>query len=367
MRVLAGRQVQLGVEVLRKKNRGQHKILLLLLISTILSACAKIPANPPAIPDIAEPTAAMTQAPSMNALEEKAITGAEKSDPSKAAAVLPSHTPNPPPGESHVTPAAQTPEEPVSSSTPAGTPTPDTRKLPKYWAEWPLLPTVSARAKEIFLRGQELGNDPHSFTTIGDCQSEPNILMGTYGTNNYQLKEGYAYLEETIQWFKDSFQRDSITVKDGMSAASVFAPGWADPAQCKANETPLECEFRLHKPVIVIISLGTNWKGGDEVKHAEYVRRIVDYAISQGVVPVLSSKGDNQEGGHRINGSMAQIAYDYDLPFWNFWLSIRDLPGKGIDGTRPGGYLIPDAWPRRSFTGLQALDAVWRELKPLVK
>jgi hypothetical protein len=97
------------------------------------------------------------------------------------------------------------------------------------------------------------------------------------------------------------------------------------------------------------------------------MRKIVDFAISRGVLPILSTKGDNLEGGHRINQSIAQLAYDYDLPLWNFWLSIRDLPGKGIDGTRPGGYLIPEAWGRRSFTGLQALDAVWRELKPLMK
>ncbi len=278
-----------------------------------------------------------------------------------------SETPSPAVMDTQPIPATQPPVRPTSSTTPAGSPAPDTRKPAKYWPEWPLVPTVSARAKEIFLHGQALGNDPHSFTTIGDCQSEPNILMGTYGTSSYQLGDEYGYLEETIQQFKNSFQRDSITVKDGMSAASVFAPSWADPAQCQDKETPLECEFRLHKPVIVIISLGTNWRGGDEVKHAEYMRRIVDYAISQGVVPVLSSKGDNQEGDHRINRSIAEIAYDYDLPFWNFWLSIRDLPGKGIDGTREGGYLIPDAWGRRSFTGLQALDAVWRELKPLVK
>ena len=222
---------------------------------------------------------------------------------------------------SPVFPATATPGTP-------GTPTPDERKLPKYWAEWPLVPTVSARAKEIFLLGQRMGNDPHSFTVIGDCQSEPNILMGVYDTDNYQLGAGYEYLDETVRQFKGSFARDSITVKDGMSVASVFAPGWADPNQCQPGETPLECEIRLHKPIIIFISLGTNWKGGDDVKHEEYMRRIVDYAISKGVLPVLSTKGDNQEGDHRINQSTARVAYDYDLPLWNFWLAIRDLPGK---------------------------------------
>jgi hypothetical protein len=79
-------------------------------------------------------------------------------------------------------------------------------------------------------------------------------------------------------------------------------------------------------------------------------------------VPILSTKGDNLEGDYRLNKATAQVAYDDDLPLWNFWRSIRDLPGKGLDNSAPGQYLTPDAWARRSFTGLQTLDAVWRSL-----
>jgi hypothetical protein len=254
----------------------------------------------------------------------------------------------------------ETPSEQAQAN--PSTSTPDTRKLPKYWAEWPLVPAVSAHAKEIYRAGLEMGNDPHSFSTIGDCQSVPSVFMGTYDSDHYDLGKGYEYLEETIQQFKGSFNRDSISVKDGLSVASVLSPMWADPKQCQPNETPLDCELRLHKPAIMFINLGTNWKGGDEVTHEKYMRQVVDILIAHGVIPILASKGDNQEGGHRINQSIARVAYDYDVPFWNFWLSIRDLPGKGIDGSREGGYLTPAAWGRRSFSGLRALDAVWREV-----
>lgn len=256
---------------------------------------------------------------------------------------------------------AEVNEPAAAPQTDAG-PTPEPRKDPKYWAEWPLIPTVSARAREIYALGQQLGNDPHSFTTIGDCQSEPSVFMGIYDTDRYFLGEGYEYLEETIRQFKGSFQRDSVTVKDGMSVASVLSPAWADTERCESGETPLECEIRLHRPVIAFINLGTNWQGGDDVKHEAYMRQVVDILIENGVVPVISTKGDNLEGDHRLNRSMARVAYDYDLPLWNFWRSLRDLPGKGIDGTRTGGYLTTEAWARRSFTGLQALDAVWRGL-----
>lgn len=252
--------------------------------------------------------------------------------------------------------------EPGSTPTTASTSTPDTRKLPKYWAEWPLVPQVSARTIEIYRLGQALGNDAHSFSTIGDCQSVPSVFMGTYDSDSYLLGEGYEYLDETVKHFRGSFKRDSVSVKDGMSVASVLSPMWADPKQCQQNETPLDCELRLHKPIIMFINLGTNWNGGDEVTHEKYMRQVVDKLLEHGVIPILASKGDNLEGGHRINQSIARVAYDYDIPFWNFWLSIRDLPGKGIDGSREGGYLTPEAWGRRSFTGLMALAAVWNEV-----
>jgi hypothetical protein len=246
-----------------------------------------------------------------------------------------------------------------NAGTPAVTPTP--RKTAKYWAEWPVVPAgLSEQLKDVYRAGIAAGNDPHAFSTVGDCQSVPDTFMGTYDTDRYRLPEEYASLEETIRQFKGNFKRQSITVKNGQSVASVFSPAWADPKQCKTGETPLDCEFRVHKPSIVFVNLGTNWRGGDDVSHAQYLAKIVDAILAHGAVPILSSKGDNLEGDHRLNRATAQVAYDYNLPFWNFWASIRDLPGKGIDDSAPGQYLTPDAWARHSFTGLRALDAVWR-------
>jgi hypothetical protein len=320
---------------------------LIIYLSGFLVSCtqAKAAVIPTALPSHAAPQKTSTAAPNSLASPspeikevEQVLQSVTKQSPAKNNATL-------------ISPAANT------------TGTPDTRQLPKYWSEWPLIPLVSARTKEIYRLGQELGNDPHSFSTIGDCQSVPSVFMGTYDTDEYVLGKGYEYLEETIKQFHGSFKHDSISVKDGLSVASVLSPMWSDPKQCSPKETPLECELRIHKPVIMFINLGTNWNGGDEVTHEKYMRQVVDILLAHGVIPILSSKGDNQEGGHRINQSIARVAYDYDIPFWNFWRSIRDLPGKGIDGSREGGYLTPEAWGRRSFTGLMALDTVWREIK----
>ncbi len=236
-------------------------------------------------------------------------------------------------------------------------------KSPKYWSEWPILPSdVSKRMKDIYQRGIQQGNDPHAFSVIGDCQSNPQIFLGMFDSEGDPLKEKYRNLMDTIQNFHGSFSRMSVTVRDGQSVASVLSPEWADPEQCNEDESAIACEFRLHKPSIVFINLGTNWNSGNEITHAAYLREIVDFVLDQGAVPILSSKGDNQEGGHRINRATAEVANQYGVPFWNFWRSLHDLPGKGIDDTRPGGYLTADGWTRHSISGLQALDAVWKAL-----
>lgn len=238
------------------------------------------------------------------------------------------------------------------------------RKTAKYWAEWPLLPEhINADIKGIYEQGLASGNDPHAFSVIGDCQSMPAVFMGMYDTDRYVLGEEYQYLQETIEQFQGSFGRTGIAVKDGQSVASVLTPAWADPEQCNVDETPLDCEFRIHKPSLVFINLGTNWKNGSAESYESYLREIVEVCLAHKVVPILSSKGDNQEGDYSLNRAAAQAAYDYDVPFFNFWVSLRNLPGKGIDGAREGGYLTTEAWGVRSFTGLQALDSVWKMLR----
>jgi hypothetical protein len=348
-----------------KKNR--LVCLLLLLFSAALVSCSSFPqAGRPAKASAGQSEPSLA-APRLASPSQAAPTRAEDAptdSPNVPGEATPIDPPTAAPTSALVSAAgtATVSLPPSPAATFLTTGTPDTRKLPKYWAEWPLVPLVSAHAKEIYLVGQAMGNDPHSFSTIGDCQSVPSVFMGIYDTDEYLLGKGYEYLDDTVKQFQGSFNHDSISVKDGMSVASVLSPMWADPKQCQQGETPLDCELRLHKPVIMFINLGTNWNGGDEVSHEKYMRQIVDILIAHGVIPIISSKGDNQEGGQRINQSMARVAYTYDIPFWNFWLSIRDLPGKGLDGTREGGYLTPAAWGRRSFTGLMALDAVWREV-----
>ena len=251
-----------------------------------------------------------------------------------------------------------------TNSTPSGpTPTPivETRLPPERWQEWPVVPELTGREQAIYQLGQELGNDPHSFSKVGDCQAIKDVLLGIYDKpDRYFLTESDAYLQETIAHFAGSFDRDGQAVRGGYNAAAVLSPVWADPEVCNPGETPIECEYRIHRPSFVIISLEVWWEGRTVERYEEYMRQIIDFYIENGVVPILSTKADNVEGDHRINLATARIAYDYHIPLWNFWLAVQYLPNHGIDPARDGFHISYEAWTDRSYTALQALDAVWR-------
>ena len=258
-----------------------------------------------------------------------------------------------------------TPAPPSATPTPS-TPTPDRRLNPQGWASWPVVPTLSARAAEIYRQGLALGNDPHAYSTVGDCQSEPAVFLGIYATNRYWLGKDYQHLQETVDFFKDAFSRQSLAVRDGLSAPSALTAKWADPKLCQPNESPVECDLRVHKPSLMFVNLGTNWRADASVDAYEnYLRQIVDILIAQGTLPILSTKADNIEGGNRINLATARVAHDYDIPLWNLWLAVQDLPNHGLDPDRKDVYLSVEAWDRRSFTALMTLDSLRRALRPI--
>jgi len=258
----------------------------------------------------------------------------------------------------------RTPVSQASSPQPSLTPIIDTRLPPGSWMAWPVVPAVTARAKEIYQRGIALGNNPHSFSKIGDCQAIKEVLMGIYDIpERYQLAPEDKPLQETIDYFAGSFNRDGMAVRGGFNAASVLSPIWADPQYCQPGENPIACEFRVHKPSFVIISLEVWWEGRTVERYEAYMRQILDYAISKGVVPILSTKADNVEKDHSINLVNARLAYEYDLPFWNFWSAVQLLSNHGIDPNRDGFHISVEAWNVRSLTALQALDSIWRGVR----
>jgi hypothetical protein len=238
------------------------------------------------------------------------------------------------------------------------------------WQTKPVIPAVTERVRQMYLRGLERGNNPKAFSKVGDCQSVVQFFMALYDTPGEYDLGPYTDLQRTIDHFAGSFKRFSEAVDNGYNVASVLSHVWADKYVCEAKETPLACEARLHNPSIVIISMETWWAGKKAEDYEKYLAKVVQYWVEREVVPILATKADNLEKDGSINAAIARVAEKYNVPLWNFWLAAQALPGHGMisDGFHLSfaqnqfgdAVRLRNGWPARNLTALQALDAVWR-------
>jgi len=234
---------------------------------------------------------------------------------------------------------------------------------PTDWKEWPVIPTaIDSSLGSVYERGLSIGNDPHSFSIFGDCQSRPGEFFGILETDPTTSLFLSPELRETVEYFKGSFNRESPTAQDGTTPGALLWDQWhRGEYGCSFGETPVECELRIHRPSFVLIQVGTHF----ESRNTEYLRKIILQLLDEGVVPILATKADNREKDERINRDMALLASEYDLPLWNFWAAVSDLPNRGLytrsDRPLQGDiYLTDEAAEIHRLTGLEALDAVWR-------
>jgi hypothetical protein len=333
-----------------------NKIIAIILFVTFLAGCAP------------EKTGENSLSSAISATTTAAESATQNNFP-----VSPTQINNEPPESSE--PANQ-PRQSVNSSTatntqevsPEGLPptaTADTRPLPEDWQDWPVIPlNISYRAREIYQLGLKMGNDPNAFSVTGDIQAIRDVMLGEFDDpRKYDFKPSEVYLLEAVDYFQGSFNRDGIAVRDDFTAASVLSPIHADMEYCKPGETPLGCEFRIHNPSILIVSLEV-WNDRTHLDRYEvYLRQILDFSIERGVLPILATKADMAEAlKHVINPTLAQLAYEYDIPLWNFWLAVQSIPNHGIDPDRDGFYISEEAWHVKSFTALKSLHAVWRSV-----
>jgi hypothetical protein len=241
---------------------------------------------------------------------------------------------------------------------------------PIDWRDMPIVPEVSDRMVAVYRAGQKAGRDPTHFSKIGDCQNITTYFLADFDNARfYRLGPQYESLQATIDQFAGSWSRESLAVKGGLNVAAALNPVWADPKTCNASETPIACEIRVNNPSIVTISMEESWSG-DIVKYDLYLRKIVEYVLSQNVVPILATRAELPGSSNDINATVAKIAYDYQVPLWNFWAAANALPSHGL--TEDGFHLtqaqdffddpaaMREGWPWRNLTALEAIDAVYR-------
>jgi hypothetical protein len=238
---------------------------------------------------------------------------------------------------------------------------------------------ITSRARQIFLAGQGLGNRAHAFSLVGDSNTDNPAFFAPFDAGNYDLG-AYAYLLNTVVYFSGSFGRDSVSAVGSFNTSKVLDPAYADPARCLSGESPLVCEYRLQRPSVALILLGTGdqhtWQGFE----ARY-RQIVEYSLQQDIIPVLITKADDLESLENTappgytNAVIQRLSLEYHVPLLDLRQALDPLPNRGLlpDGfhyNAPGdgqsanftnGYL-DYGFNMRNLTGLQMLDTLRRQV-----
>jgi uncharacterized protein YgiM (DUF1202 family) len=273
---------------------------------------------------------------------------------------------------------------PPPTWTPPPPPPPNSGPPPGGYVDSAYTTGISQHARDIFLAGRERGNRANVFAKIGDSITVSGQFLFPIGSGQYDLR-GYGRLAEVVAHFSsgwartgNSFYNTSLAAKSGWSSWSVLAPSLADKNVCRANESPLLCEYRLTRPSVALIMLGTNdVMGTPSDAYRANMRRIVADTLQLGIIPLLSTIPPFQRLGYEaradeLNAILISIAQEYDIPVWHYWAALQPLPNRGLapDGVHPSwspgpadftaenlryGYTV------RNLTALDALDSLWRQ------
>jgi uncharacterized protein YgiM (DUF1202 family) len=245
---------------------------------------------------------------------------------------------------------------------------------------------VTVGARQIFLKGQAMGNRPNVFTKVGDSLTDTPYFLRYFATG-YNLRT-YGYLLPVLQYFSGATALDNISFASTSRSAhaswstfSVLDAANSDPSACQPGEIPLVCEYRTVKPSVALIMIGTN--DAPAFPPATYeanIRRMVETSINMGVIPVLSTlppRADFNDNIIAYNQVIAGLSSQYGVPLWDLYSAVVGLPnhGYGTDGihlsTPPNAPAstadftadnLNYGTTMRNLTALQILDTVWRQV-----
>jgi len=290
----------------------------------------------------------------------------------------PTMTPTPVPATATPIVLTATPRGPTPTIDPNATPSPtppppDNVNGVKLDQIAVMSPAVQENIRQIFAKGQALGNDPRRFSKVGDSIIEHPHYMVKFDTPDYNLGR-YAYLQDVLNYYRGSYGRNSLSVRRGLHSWSWNNPAWADKDQCLPDEGPIACEYRVFKPSVSLIVLGSN-----DVGVPDYFRRsmegLVQFTIDQGVIPVIVTKADRHEGDSNINNIiLKETAAKFNVPLLDFDAVAGTMPNRGVDsqdGTHltfyyAHDYSVPVAFTKghavHNLTSVIMLDELWRVL-----
>lgn len=242
---------------------------------------------------------------------------------------------------------------------------------------------VAANLQRIFAHGQSLGNRADVFSKVGDSITVSPLFLTTIGRGSYDLND-HSYLADLIDYYSatdardgDSFQNPSLAAAEGWAAWGVLYSAFSPGPPCRANETPLRCEYRVVQPAVALIMFGTNDVGyRTPEQYRADLETILTISEEMGVIPILSTFPERPEISAQVahfNQIVRDLAQEHLLPVWDYHAALQTVPryGLGRDNLHPSspptGYeSLADFSPAnlqygyvvRNLTALQALYQV---------
>lgn len=248
---------------------------------------------------------------------------------------------------------------------------------------YPYISGINEHSKEIFRLGQLYGNRSNAFAKVGDSITATEAFLVPIGRGDYELHD-HVELASVIGYFStiyvggttNSFERQSVAAVGGWRADQVLLPGYSRSPSCLPDETPLLCEYRIVRPSVALIMLGTNdVLVTNNAKYEATLREIIERTENLGIIPVISTIPSFRGMDTRVielNSIIVRLAREYDIPLWDYYAATVDLPNNGLsnDGVHPsfGGSAIfteenlQRGMAVRNLTALQALDAIFRQV-----
>ena len=294
-------------------------------------------------------------------------------------ACAPAAPPTPTAGRTAPLPAGSAPgPSAVPAATPTGTATPTpTVALPAH--PHIVLPGIE-RLQSILLAGRRQGLRSGVFSKVGDSLTANGIFLAPFGGNDYSLGE-YGYLQEVIDFFSredarggNAFVNPSLAAQSGWRAEDVLDPPHAPPL-CGERESPLDCEFRIVRPAIAVILLGTNDAAAPTGSYEKSKGTIIARSLACGILPVLTTLPEmvNRDTGP-YSAFVRDLAGRWDLPLIDLAAALAALPrhGLGPDGihlswVEPAVFepqYLQHGMTVRNLLTLHMLDALWRAYPP---
>jgi uncharacterized protein YgiM (DUF1202 family) len=258
----------------------------------------------------------------------------------------------------------------------------DTVNAPVVAGQAPFF-TLGGAAGNIFVTGQTLGNRANVFSKVGDSMTVGEEMFRPIGYGVYNLG-GYGYLQTTINFFMagtartdNPFNNTSLAATGGWTTENVLNPQFANSSICNVGESPLACEYRLNKPAVALIMLGSNDTTFIAAEQFAYnIRLIANISIEAGVIPVFSTippRGQYPGRAEEYNQAIINVAQELGLPLWDFYSALMTLPNAGMseDGLHvsspPRGFedaanftgdFLQYGYVMRNLTMLQVLDVL---------